>query len=158
MLAEGNNTFRFSEYAKSAEASRFDAAHELGHLVLHRHGTNKGKEIESEANAFASAFLMPYQSILAHGWSVSSVKDVIRAKKIWNVSAMALAYRLHKTGVLSEWVYRSMCIELSTMGLGLKSLNCLREKPLRCFRRFSALLGILGAPHWNRKRAECVCG
>ncbi|WOE81651.1 XRE family transcriptional regulator [Pseudomonas protegens] len=113
---KGTTPFVFLNTQKSAEASRFDAAHELGHLVLHRHGSNKGKEVESEANAFASAFLMPYQSILAHGWSINSVKDVIRAKKIWNVSAMALAYRLHKTGMLSEWVYRSMCIELSTMG------------------------------------------
>jgi len=29
---------------------------------------------------------------------------------------MALAYRLHKAGVLTEWVYRSFCIELASMG------------------------------------------
>ncbi len=113
---QGSTPFIFLNTQKSAEASRFDAAHELGHLVLHRHGSNKGKEVEQEANAFASAFLMPYQSILAHGWNIRTVKDIIRAKKLWNVSAMALAYRLHKAGILTEWVYRSMCIELSTMG------------------------------------------
>ena len=37
-------------------------------------------------------------------------------KKIWNVSAMALAYRLHKAGILTEWVYRSFCIDLASMG------------------------------------------
>ncbi|MBD7976180.1 helix-turn-helix domain-containing protein [Serpens gallinarum] len=112
----GVTPFVFLNTQKSAEASRFDAAHELGHLVLHRHGSNKGKEVENEANAFASAFLMPKQSILAQGWNCRSVKDVIRMKKIWNVSAMALAYRLHKTGILTEWVYRSFCIDLASMG------------------------------------------
>jgi len=112
----GTTPFVFLNTQKSAEASRFDAAHELGHLVLHRHGSNKGKEVENEANAFASAFLMPQQSVLAYGWKCRTVKDIIQAKKIWNVSAMALAYRLQKTGILTEWLYRSICIELSTMG------------------------------------------
>ncbi|MEK2654790.1 ImmA/IrrE family metallo-endopeptidase [Pseudomonas aeruginosa] len=39
----GVTPFVFLNTQKSAEASRFDAAHELGHLVLHRHGENKGK-------------------------------------------------------------------------------------------------------------------
>ncbi len=38
---------------------RFTAAHELGHLVLHRHGDPKGKEVEQQANEFAGAFLLP---------------------------------------------------------------------------------------------------
>lgn len=125
---KGVTPFVFLNTQKSAEASRFDAAHELGHLVLHRHGSNKGKEVENEANAFASAFLMPYQSILAHGWNIRSVKDIVQAKKLWNVSAMALAYRLHKTSVLSEWIYRSICIELSSMGARTQEPNpSLRE-------------------------------
>ncbi len=69
---------------------------------------------------------------------------------------MALAYRLHKTGVLSEWIYRSMCIELTTIGLGLRSLNHFRGKPIRCFRRFSAFLGILGAPSLESQKELSV--
>ncbi|WP_327735886.1 ImmA/IrrE family metallo-endopeptidase [Streptomyces nojiriensis] len=44
---------------KSAERSRFDAAHELGHLVMH--GSDRecaGPEAERQANDYASAFLM----------------------------------------------------------------------------------------------------
>ena len=45
---------------KSADRSRLDAAHELAHLVLHRHGgPRQGREAEIEANSFASSFLMP---------------------------------------------------------------------------------------------------
>jgi len=40
---------------KIAERSRFDAAHELGHLILHRHTGSAHPRAESEADAFASA-------------------------------------------------------------------------------------------------------
>jgi Zn-dependent peptidase ImmA (M78 family)/transcriptional regulator with XRE-family HTH domain len=112
----GTTPFVFLNTQKSSEASRFDAAHELGHLVLHRHGENKGKEVEAEANAFASALLMPRDSILAYAHGCRTTGDVLRAKKFWNVSAMALTYRLHKVGILTEWVYRDLCIEFSAMG------------------------------------------
>lgn len=113
---EGTTPFVFLNTQKSAEASRFDAAHELGHLILHRHGANKGKEVENEANAFASAFLMPKDSILAHSWQCRTIPEILRGKKLWNVSAMAFTYRLHKVGVLTEWLYKSACIGLSAMG------------------------------------------
>lgn len=57
--------FIFLNTRKSVERSRFDAAHELGHLVLHRQGSTRGKGVESEANRFASAFLMPQGSVIA---------------------------------------------------------------------------------------------
>ena len=56
-------SIRISDTNKTAEHSRFDAAHELGHLVLHRHGPPRGIEAERQANAFASAFLMPHGSV-----------------------------------------------------------------------------------------------
>lgn len=120
---QGITPFVFLNTQKSAEASRFDAAHELGHLVLHRHGDNKGKEVENEANAFASAFLMPKDSVEAHSWHCRTVPEIIRGKKLWNVSAMAFAFRLHKVGILTEWLYRSVCIELSTMGARSREMD-----------------------------------
>ncbi|ASK96609.1 XRE family transcriptional regulator [Xanthomonas campestris pv. merremiae] len=113
----GQTPFVFLNTVKSSESSRFDAAHELGHLVLHRHGEAKGKQVEAEANAFAAALLMPKSEMLALAGRCRSVKDVLSLKKRWNVSAMALVYRLHKVGVLTEWLYKSLCIELSTLGM-----------------------------------------
>lgn len=113
---QGGTPFVFLNTMKSSESSRFDAAHELGHLVLHRHGNPKGKEVEAEANAFASALLMPKTEMLATAAHCRSLADILRIKKRWNVSAMALVYRLHKVGVLTEWLYRSLCIELSSQG------------------------------------------
>lgn len=108
--------FVFLNTKKSAEHSRFDAAHELGHLVLHRHGSPQGREAEHQANAFASAFLMPKASVLAYAPRMASLDHLIRLKKIWSVSVAALTYRLHAIGVLSDWHYQSLYIELSTRG------------------------------------------
>lgn len=112
----GATPFVFLNTVKSAESSRFDAAHELGHLVLHRHADPKGKDAESEANAFASAFLMPKSEVLARAWGCKSASDVMAMKKRWNVSAMAFVYRAHRVGAISDWLYRSLCIELSSKG------------------------------------------
>lgn len=132
--------FVFLNTVKSSESSRFDAAHELGHLVLHRHGDTKGKEVEAEANAFASALLMPRSEMLALASRTRSVADVIRIKKRWNVSAMALVYRLHKVGVLTDWLYRAMCIELSSMGLRTKEVDSAdRETSLVLKKVFEAI-------------------
>ncbi|MBD3640217.1 MAG: ImmA/IrrE family metallo-endopeptidase [Marinobacter sp.] len=113
----GRLPFVFLNTYKSAESSRFDAAHELGHLVLHRHGDNKGKAIEHEANSFASAFLMPSQSVIRNASRVSTVDAIVKAKKYWGVSAMALAYRLNRLNLVSDWVYRSLCVEMSKMNM-----------------------------------------
>ena len=99
---------------KTAERSRFDAAHELGHLVLHKHGgLNHGRGAEAEANAFASSFLMPRADVEAVLPYVTSLKDIIKAKARWRVSAIALTYRLHKLGAITDWQYRSFCIQLN---------------------------------------------
>jgi Zn-dependent peptidase ImmA (M78 family)/DNA-binding XRE family transcriptional regulator len=108
--------FVFLNTKKSAEHSRFDAAHELGHLVLHRHGSPQGREAEQEANAFASAFLMPRASILANAPRLATVDHLVKLKKHWVVSVAALAYRLHTVGILSDWHYQSIYVELSSRG------------------------------------------
>lgn len=116
----GSIPFVFLNTMKSSESSRFDAAHELGHLVLHRHGDPKGKEVEQQANVFAGALLMPRSEMLALAGRCRTLADIMVLKKRWNVSAMALVYRLHRVGVLTDWLYRSMCIELSGKGLRMR--------------------------------------
>lgn len=109
--------FVFLNNYKTAERSIFDAGHELGHLVLHRHaGVQSSKSAERDANRFASAFLMPSDDVRARIPKVISVAIIIKAKKRWRVSAMAMAYRLRTLGLLSEWQYKSACIELGKRG------------------------------------------
>lgn len=116
---------------KSTEHSRFDAAHELGHLVLHRHGgpqqddgdperqdggIQNPRQAEADANRFASCFLMPTDDISSRVRGVTGLDDLVRAKKRWGVSVAALAYRLNKMGRLTEWQYRNFCIEMNRRG------------------------------------------
>jgi Zn-dependent peptidase ImmA (M78 family)/DNA-binding XRE family transcriptional regulator len=113
----GNQPFVFLNTFKSTERSRFDAAHELGHLVLHRHGAPQdSRQAESEADRFASAFLMPMDDVLSRIRYVSDLESLVRAKKRWGVSVAALNYRLHKLRVVSDWQNRSLNIEMSSRG------------------------------------------
>jgi Zn-dependent peptidase ImmA (M78 family)/DNA-binding XRE family transcriptional regulator len=105
--------FVFLNTKKSSERTRFDAAHELGHLILHKHGGPVGQEAELQANAFASAFLMPASSVLAIVRRTPTAKQLIKLKKHWTISVAALAYRLWKLRILSDWQYRSMCAEIA---------------------------------------------
>lgn len=108
--------FVFLNTGKSAEHSRFDAAHELGHLVLHRHGAPNGREAERDADAFASAFLMPRGAVLAQAMRFPTLTQLIKLKSVWTVSLSALTYRMHAVGLLSDWHYRTLCIEISQRG------------------------------------------
>jgi len=107
--------FVFINTMKSPERSRYDAAHELGHLVLHR-SADRGREAELDANRFASAFLMPRGAILASAPRYPSLPNLLQGKRPWNVSVAAFAHRLHAVDLMTDWQYRMTCIELSSRG------------------------------------------
>lgn len=109
--------FVFLNTFKTAERSRMDAAHELGHLVLHRHGaTTRSRVIEEEAKRFASAFLMPSAGVSPTAPHFPSLEQLVVLKRKWRVSVAALAFRLHELGVITDWHYRSLCIDISRRG------------------------------------------
>jgi len=112
-----DKAFIFLNNFKTAESSIFDSAHELGHLIMHKHGDPKGiRSAEREANSFASAFLMPEKDVRARLHKPISIESVLMMKSRWRVSAMAMAYRLHSLNMLSEWQYKAICIELGKRG------------------------------------------
>jgi Zn-dependent peptidase ImmA (M78 family) len=109
--------FIFLSTAKSGERGRFDAAHELGHLVLHGEYQELNRPVaEQDANRFAAAFLMPRSSVLAQGLRDATASQVLRAKPVWKVAAMALTHRLYELDLLTEWGYRAICVQLSRLG------------------------------------------
>lgn len=106
---------------KSSERSRFDAAHELCHLCLHKHGgaaaIHKNSPIEQDAQAFAGAFLMPEADVRdIVKTAIYSVEDLLPYKKRWRVSAVALAYRLREMGLIGEARANSLYVEMSRRG------------------------------------------
>lgn len=126
---------------KTAEHSVFDAAHELGHLILHRgHGTPRGRQEEQEANAFAASFLMPRSDVLAAAPRFPGIADISQAKIRWRVSAAALSYRMHKLGMLTDWHYRELCIELGRIRRRNREPNPIqRERSQLLQKAFSGL-------------------
>lgn len=112
-LWRNDEPFIFLNTFKTAERSRFDAAHELGHLILHKHGGPGDRSAEMEANNFASAFLMPANDVKTRLPYVSNLRQIIAEKKRWRVSAAALCYRLHKIGTISDWHNRTFNIQLN---------------------------------------------
>lgn len=131
--------FIFLNMAKTAERCRFDAAHELGHLVMHQHGVVEGKQIEQEANAFASAFLMPRRSILAAPVKNPTLKSIISRKHIWRVSAAALTYRYHKLGLISDWNSISIYKQLAKYGKNFEPEGLPHETSLLLTKVLAAL-------------------
>ncbi|MCU1685525.1 MAG: putative Zn peptidase [Amycolatopsis sp.] len=114
---QGETPYVFLNTKKTPERSRFDAAHELGHLVMHGGAREShGPEAEQEANRFAGAFLMPELSVRGRMPMSPLIDQIIEAKRIWRVSALALTYRLHELRMLTDWQYRSTCVELSKRG------------------------------------------
>ena len=107
--------FVFLSTAKTAERSRFDLAHELGHLVMHSRSRGDG-DAEAEADAFASAFLMPRDSLAARAGREPAVPHILRLRSYYRVSAMAVARSLHDIGRLSDWGYRQNCVRLTQLG------------------------------------------
>ena len=112
----GHVPFIFLNTRKSVEHTRMDIAHELGHLVLHWEQKLQGRNEEREAAQFASALLMPRDSVCAHSPRNGNVAQIITAKKRWRVSAAALTYRMHEVGMLSDWRYRTTFAHLSRRG------------------------------------------
>jgi Zn-dependent peptidase ImmA (M78 family) len=96
--------------------SRFDAAHELAHLVLHSDAEAGTKETEREAHEFAAAFLMPASAIRAELPRRADWSTLMRLKTKWRVSMQALLRRSLTLEVMSHQRYVAAMKAVSARG------------------------------------------
>ncbi|MFD3373728.1 MULTISPECIES: helix-turn-helix domain-containing protein [unclassified Streptomyces] len=94
---------------------RFSLAHELGHIVMHTEPGDARLQ-EQQANQFAAEFLMPHEIVLPDLQAGVDLARLMKLKRRWGVSMAALALRAKALGVLSEWQYRSLMVEMSALG------------------------------------------
>lgn len=102
---------------RSAVRSRFDAVHELAHMVLHRQIDMETlpeihKALEKQAHRFAGAFLAP-ASTFGKSFVRGGLDDLIALKKLWGLSISAILVRASQLGLLSEHSYRRAMTELN---------------------------------------------
>ncbi|WP_134765042.1 XRE family transcriptional regulator [Nocardioides sp. 1609] len=96
--------------------SRFDAAHELGHLVMHGTSVWGVKEVEAQAHRFAAEFLMPEADIRHELPSTADWARLFELKQRWHVSLAALLMRAKTLGVMSPSAYTTAMKGISARG------------------------------------------
>lgn len=90
-----------------ADRMRFTLAHEIGHLILHKF---PNPEMEQEANAFASAFLMPANDMKIALSGRIDLRRLAALKPEWRVSMQGLLYRAQSLNLIGKreagWLWR----------------------------------------------------
>lgn len=101
----------------NAARRRFDAAHELAHLVLHPEVVEANNWQEQQAQAFASAFLLPAEEIEPWLPRRSDQLELLEDGSVtWGVSMQALLYRARSLKTISEDSYRRAMQRMSAAG------------------------------------------
>ncbi|HCG6603367.1 TPA: ImmA/IrrE family metallo-endopeptidase [Vibrio parahaemolyticus] len=153
---KGTTPYVFLNTQKSGERSRFDAAHELGHLILHQHNSPQGKDLESEADRFAAELLMPRATILPYKGSMITIQSILKLKHNWKVSAFALIVQMKNVGVLSEWQYKNLVIQASKMGLRTKEIDGIKRETSHVINKILAALSEDGCSIVDLAKSICL--
>lgn len=115
--------------------SRFDLAHEIGHLILHKHipraeNRDRYNQMEKQAHRFAGALLLPAEAFANEVRVPPNLDNLLTLKRKWGASVAAMMMRLHALGLLTE------------------------EQKLTLFKRRSARWGGKAEPHDDAWKPE----
>lgn len=91
----------------NAFRSRFDLAHEIGHLILHKHipraeQLDRYNQMEKQAHRFAAALLLPAEPFAGEVRVPPSLDNLLILKQRWGASVAAMMMRCHALGLLSD--------------------------------------------------------
>jgi Zn-dependent peptidase ImmA (M78 family) len=168
------NTFK-----QSGSRARFDLAHEIGHLILHRSLTREdlsgedGKGIydrlEEQAHWFAGALLLPPERFSNDLWAPTfRCFEELKAK--WKVSIQAMMHRAHDLNLITEKQYNWLNIAISKKNArSVEPLDdVIKRESIRlfpkCFERYGQdcgkvqLLDLVDRLPFAKKVAEELCG
>lgn len=122
---------------------RFNMAHELGHLVMHQAIIGNTKEIEKEADLFASEFLMPQEAMLKEITTPVTILNLMQMKPRWRVSIQALIRVCHDLQIITPRQYKYLMQQISARGWRKKEpININTEKPRLVGQMVEMLYGI----------------
>ncbi|MBC5725853.1 ImmA/IrrE family metallo-endopeptidase [Agathobaculum sp. NSJ-28] len=119
MISNGTPIVFCNKNLRSACRIRFSLAHELGHILMHSHVTKDDiknaeflKGIESQANHFASALLLPDETFSADIRSLS-LNYFVMLKEKWRTSIASMIYRCKDLELIDPNTYETMYRQLS---------------------------------------------
>lgn len=101
---------------RTIDRIRFNVAHELGHLVLHKSLRSSLKLVENEANEFASTLLLPEYPIRQEMRPPITLTLLAKLKLRWGVSMQALAMRAYSLQVITQRQLRYLFAQISAQG------------------------------------------
>lgn len=109
LSADKDNAFR----------GRFDIAHELGHLVLHKEipratDRERYKLMEKQAHRFAGAFLLHPEGFAGDIVTPVTLDNLLMLKLRWGVSVAAMVMRLEALDLIDEEMKQSLFKRRST--------------------------------------------
>lgn len=94
---------------------RFTVLHEILHICAHKSNPAPGKKEDKQADAFASAMLMPVASFKPTAPRHFNPYGLLENRRIWGASARAQVRRAHDLSILSDWAYRDAFIKMNRM-------------------------------------------
>ncbi len=91
----------------NAFRSRFDLAHEIGHLILHKHipradERDRYNQMEKQAHRFAGALLLPAETFSIEVRLPPNLDNLLILKQRWGASVAAMMMRLHALRLLND--------------------------------------------------------
>jgi len=118
----------FSETNQTSVRRQFNAAHELGHILLHEAmgievnelTKDQYRKMEEQANLFAASFLLPKEAFLSDLLYPIDLNAYIDLKKKWKVSIGAMIVRAYKLGAISYNQYQNLMRKMSVKGYRTK--------------------------------------
>lgn len=115
---DGRGVIVLNTVLESTSRSRWNVAHEIGHLVLHRGLVTGDKVSEQQADWFAAGFLLPAAAFCREFGSMARVDwtHLLELKRRWKVALAATIRRGFDLGLLSAVTYRRLYKSLSARG------------------------------------------
>jgi Zn-dependent peptidase ImmA (M78 family) len=154
---------------KTPSRSRWDLAHECGHLVMHGGMSAETVEAEQEAHSFAGAFLMPRAGFVREFPRARRIdwEALFRLKRRWRVSLAALVRRAYDLDLIDALRYRQAYKYMSMHGWLKDEPEEVEPEPPElidvAFRELRQTFGITPAEvakslYWNRETFVTVTG
>jgi Zn-dependent peptidase ImmA (M78 family)/transcriptional regulator with XRE-family HTH domain len=102
---------------RPADRTRFNLAHELLHYVSHfGKKISDGRDIEAEANEFASELLMPSNEIQPQLMGNLTIEKLADLKRYWKVSMQAILVKAKSLGMVTDNQYKYLWRQMGALG------------------------------------------